>query len=152
MRKCRLGVVLFFQEQPQHLSIQTILKIKVSLKLFDRGKRGKETFFLILALVRVIVSEATMQRCSLSWVFLKCKRIFWKIPVKDKKVFIFSNVVAAGLQPHQNLILLWNCKSSRNIFEQLPVCFSLWLRYIWFLRCYNEWLYEDIQFCFVFVM
>ena len=139
----------------QHFFIQSILKSKVSLKLCDRGKSRKQTFF-ILALVCVIFSEVTIQRCSLSWVFLKSKRNLWKIPVKDKKDFIFSNVNAAGLQLHENVIahgiLLWTCKFSRNIFEQLPVCFSLWLRYIWFLRCYNEWLYEDMQFCFVFVM
>ena len=86
-----------FQEQSQHFFIQSILKSKVSLKLYDRGKSGKQIFFFFyfgISLYYIFGSNHAK-------VFLKMgvpKKD--KIPVKDKKGFIFNNVAAAGLQLH----------------------------------------------------
>ena len=128
MRKCRLGVVIYFSRGVLTLVHRKYTENNALLKLCDIGKSGKQFFFFILALC--LFSD--MERCSLRWVFLKSKQNLWRIPLKGKKEFIFNNV--AGLQN----CMLWSCKFSLNIFEQLPVCFCLWLCYIWFLRCHNK--------------
>ena len=134
----------FFQEQSQHFFIQkSILKSKVSL--CDRGKSGKQTFFYFgLSLCYIFGSNHA--KVFLNMVFLKSKRKIRKIPAKTRRS---SLLVMLQLQT----CMFWTLKFSLNIFKELFGCFSLWLCYIWFLRwIINEWLYEDMQFCFVFVI
>ena len=84
--------------------------------------------FFILALVCVIFSEATMQRCFLSWVFLNNKRNLWKISAKGKKEVIFSNVAGPFVSLTKTLYLTGFCSELASFLGiSLSSCLCVFL-------------------------
>ena len=112
--------------------------------------------FFILALVCVIFSEATMQRCFLSWVFLNNKRNLWKISAKGKKEVIFSNVAGPFVSLTKTLYLTGFCSELASFLGiSLSSCLCVFLYgyvYIVFmmLKWMALWRYA-VLFCFCHV-
>ena len=112
--------------------------------------------FFILALVCVIFSEATMQRCFLSWVLLNNKRNLWKISAKGKKEVIFSNVAGPFVSLTKTLYLTGFCSELASFLGiSLSSCLCVFLYgyvYIVFmmLKWMALWRYA-VLFCFCHV-